>query len=280
MKKFLLALTLLLTLFSQNNSQYILQTDQKVNLNIIHTSVALKGYPDQAFYSGVYSILSDIKIADNYSAFIELPIQFSSFSFTNPFTGESIDFSDEALGNILFGARYVLNNASSNLTFMEFSLRVPTARENRDFFSIHYGPAFFADILVQEKFNPELLSVNTNILFINNFSTATWANKIGLKLLKNVEYSSLDTELFLSYGSEYKQYLSRSPLSLGLRLQGLCILTEDIEDIEDRFIHSLEPVIGFDFGRSSLQIEYKIYLDDEIDENIDSIFNFAFTTTF
>lgn len=270
-------------LFGQNANQYVLFTEKDdFKFDFTYTSISLKSFPEQALYTGSYNLRLDSRVSETVSFFSEVPFFLSSLEIPNFFDGGTEDVDHEAFGNIVLGTRFLLSDNIGKKSLLELSVGLPTAKDFDfdDFYPLYFFLALYSDVLNQDKYQPNAMAIKANYIYNQKEISSNWLYSVGLRYLTNVEYSYVESELLLDYGTEYVYSSDMNPIDIGARLKGMMILTEDLEDFGDRFVHSFEPIVGFRFGQSKLAFEYRLYLKDEFDEIVDSILNINFSTTF
>lgn len=120
-----------------------------------------------------------------------------------------------------------------------------------------------------QKYIPDMLTVYGNYAYYRNQSNgAIFGVEIGPNLFIPTKDEG-DVELFAHYGIFGGFKLTS--VTLSAELEGLAIISEDIDDFEDRFTHSL--VFGGQWTGSNIKpgIYYQIYLDKDIRDDVDGV---------
>ncbi len=221
--------------------------------------------------SGSYQINCNIPISSKFNLIGNIPFITSSYEQEDYGYG-SETYSESGFGNVFVGLQTnpeIINNKKSFITFGAF---LPTAEEDVSIIGIFFN---YYDI---QKYLPNSFGLYFNFAHhVIKDEGFNYGMEIGPNLLIPTKESSLDTEMFLHYGvnAGYQIY----KLSLNMELLGLVFVTQDVNEFDDRFIHSLNFGASWKERTFTPKIFYKIYLKEEMSDMIDGVLGIGVTVS-
>jgi len=210
-------------------------------------------------FSGVYDFSFNIPVSSKINLVGSLP-----------YTTISIDDEDSesGIGNVYLGiqTRSELSDGKSNS--LSVGVFLPTAPDDK--WSCSYL-GWFSNYHDIQKYAPDVMTLYFNYA---GYKTNPNGVRLGFELGPNFFIPTGDdnndkTELFLHYG--FSCGLQLNKFALSTELTGLVFLSEDFEELSDRFVHSL--VMGGQWTGSTVRpgLFYKIYLKKDLNDFIDGI---------
>lgn len=213
--------------------------------------------------SGLYDFNVSIPVNDRINIIGSVP--FAAIG------GEDFVESESTLANISAGIQYRFGYTDQRATAVTLSITAPTASENK---IIPLLLGMMSDYYEVPKFFPNVLTINGNLshhIFRTNGFLLNM--EIGPYLMiptKSDNNSTLeDTELFVHYGVSVGYRLN--PITLNVELAGLGIITEDMDNFEDRFDHML--AFGVQWNRGSVRpgLYYQLFLDKDMNDTVNGV---------
>ncbi|MCU0644172.1 MAG: transporter [bacterium] len=216
---------------------------------------------DLSLLSGTYDFYLNIPMNREFNIFASLP--FSTFS------AEDED-SESGIGNIYIGFQTKPSSGLGSKASLSFGVFLPTATDEM-------SPAIlgaYSNYYELQKYVPDMLTVYGNYSFLSNQSRgAIFGVELGPNLFIPTKEGG-QVELFAHYGISGGFKLNK--IMLSAELTGLAIISEDIDDFADRFIHSLAFGAQWTGGTIRPTIFYQIYLDEEYRDFIDGVLGIKF----
>ncbi len=270
MKKFRVRMSLigLLSLFVLNivsaqtfNLQSLPTERSQFGLRFLHPSI--KSDMDVSTFSGLYEFSINIPINDKLNFVSIIPYISAKFEIDSDYY--SYEFDESGAGNIFIGLQTNKEIGDDKRSVVSFGLFLPTADEDVSLFGI------YSDYCSFPKYFPDALSLYFNYAYHNiKQNGLRFGMELGPTILIPTKDTGMDTEIYLHYGIstgfKAKQFL------LNLELLGLAILTEDIDKLEDRFVHSINFGSAWIMGNVVPKVYYKLYLKEDISDIVDSVF--------
>jgi hypothetical protein len=263
-KTFLFSLTI--------SSSFFFLSAQNLNLQPIPTDDIKIGFNfSKPFYSsvtnistlsGVYEINCNIPLSSKLNIVGEIP--FINFSYDINYGFGKFEYKNQGLGNIFIGLQTKPNLSDKGKSIASFGVYLPTG--GKDLF---LGSSFINYYDLQ-KFTPNSIGLLFNYAY---HKTASENFSFGFELGPNIliptvgEYS--ETELFIHYGGGAVVHINK--LSFNVELLGLGIISQEVDNFLDRFVHQAEFGLQWKESQVTPQIFYRIYLREEIREMVDGV---------
>jgi len=251
---------------------------QTINLQTMPDSTKQFGLSfDKTFFSSNYdmSMLSGV-----YQIYLNIPISsklnlISSIPYIN--TNVEIDsywgkrtFEENGFGNIFVGIqtnKKLINNSRSVFSAGVF---LPTAEENKAVIGIYSS---YYDL---QKFAPNSLGIYLNYAHYRiNEDNLNITFEIGPNFILPIGENSSNGEIFVHYGLNAGFKVER--LSFNAELLGVFILSEETDDIRDRFVNMFNLGAQWKGEVISPKLYYKIFLRDEISDMVDGVLGMGVT---
>jgi hypothetical protein len=212
---------------------------------------------DFSAFSGIYDLYANIPVRSNLNIVSSLP--YSTYA--------DDEESESEVGNLYIGLQMRQASHKNKSSIISFGAFLPTAGE--DDFSINFLSAL-ANYYQLEKYLPNTLTIYGNYSHHIVQSRGGLVNfEIGPNILIPTKDDDDETELLMHYGiSGGFQFTNFAVLA---ELVGLVIISEDVDDFSDRFIHTL--AFGGQWTGSAVRpgIFYKIYLKEDFRDFIDGV---------
>ncbi|MBN2103411.1 hypothetical protein JW835_05145 [bacterium] len=213
-----------------------------------------KGYGDDlSILSGVYQIFVSIPMPEEAAFLIMLPYG----TYRNKYGG------NDHIGDLFLGAQTRIDTQS----YCTFGLYLPTADEDEYGVNIN---SMFTNYHELYQFAPNTLTIYGNVTIISHVNEALKMHlEFGPHLwIPSKNESDADTEILIHYGLSGHVYLN--PVVLSCELYGQFILSEEIDDFEDRFLNFL--AIGAQLNHRKVRpgIFYQIPLKEDMREYLQS----------
>lgn len=246
-------------LFTSVSAQYFLLQNipgnrSELGLRFMRPNFSHDG-GDLSLLSGVYDLNVSIPFGEGLSFTGAFP--FSSFSAS----GEG---TESGIGNIYLGIQTRPPAASANKSNLSFGIFLPTASD--EFAPMILG--LYSNYYEMQKYISDLMTVYGNYAFCREQSNVIFSFEIGPNIFIPTK-KGREGELFAHYG--IFGGLKLNPLILGAELTGVAVISEDIDDFEDRFVHAVCFGAHLIRGKSRPTLFYEIYLDEEFKDVVDGI---------
>lgn len=217
---------------------------------------------DLSLLSGTYDFYANIPISRGINLVGSLP--FSVFS-------EKDYDSESGLGNIYFGFQTRKSSGLGNKASLSLGVFLPTARDKIE--PVVFGA--YSNYYELQKYLPDMLTVYGNYSFVSNHSSgAIFGIEIGPNFFIPTKKDYGEGELFAHYGFSSRFKLNK--IMISAELTGLAIISEDIDDFGDRFVHSLAFGAQWTGGNIRPTIFYAIYLKEEYRDFVDGVLGIKF----
>jgi hypothetical protein len=188
--------------------------------------------------------------------------------------GEDFEESESGLANITVGIQYRFNSTAERTTAVSLCVSAPTASENN---AMPLLLGMLSDYYELGKFLPNVFSINANlshhIFRANGFLLNMEIGPYALIPTKSEDDSILeDPELYIHYG--VSAGFRMNPVTFNVELLGIGIITEDVDQFEDRFYHTLG--FGLQWSRGSVRpgLYYQLPLNKEMRDMIKGTLGF------
>ena len=217
-----------------------------------------KGGSDLSFLSGVYDLSVSIPVGSKMNIVGSIPFVTMG--------NEGIE-TESGIGNIYIGLQHRLKSTAEKGMTLSFGAFLSTTSEDKYSVPLLGMSTNYFEL---QKYFSNLLAIYGNVAYHRHQSNGLmYGLEIGPYLMIPTKGEGSEMELFLHYG-----------LSCGYRIKdfvlkaefaGVGIVTEDIDNLGDRFVHSL--TFGVLWGRGSIKpgIFYKLYLNKELSESINGV---------
>lgn len=217
---------------------------------------------DLSLLSGTYDFYANIPISRELNLVGSLP--FTVFS-------EKGYDSENGLGNIYFGFQTWKSSGLGNKASLSLGVFLPTARDKIET-AVLGGYSNYYEL---QKYFPDMLTVYGNYSFISNQSRgAIFGIEIGPNFFIPTKKDNGEGELFAHYGISGGFKLNK--IMISAELTGLAIISEDIDDFGDRFVHSLAFGAHWTGGNIRPTIFYSIYFEEEYRDFVDGVLGIKF----
>jgi hypothetical protein len=216
---------------------------------------------DLSLLSGTYDFYVNIPVSPKINLVGSLP--YTTFSAK----GED---TESGIGNIYVGFQTKQVSEFGNKSSLALGIFLPTATD--DFSPMFLG--LYSNYYEIQKYIPDMLTVYGNYSYCKDQSRgAIFGIEIGPNLFIPTKGDG-DVELFAHYGIFGGFKLAS--VTFSAELEGLAIISEDIDDFEDRFVHSF--AFGAQWTGSNVRptIFYEIYLKEEYKDVVDGVLGIKF----
>ncbi len=210
---------------------------------------------DLSILSGIYDLMANVPIDDGWSLDVTLP--YINYSF-----GDA--GSESGLGNIYLGAQKLKKMAGQRTSVFSLGFFIPTAAEEIQFMGIvtHFDKFY--------KYTPDVLTFYGNYSFFKTFESLI---RLGLEVGPDIMFpwtsEAGDIDLYFHYG--VAAGLIGKYININAELQGLVVVTQEAEELSDRFVHSANIGASYSGRKMTAGIFYKFYLKEGFIENIDGV---------
>ena len=213
-------------------------------------------------FSGVYQLYLDIPVSSKLNIVGSIPLIVTSYSINYGF-GE-YNYSENGLGNVFLGIQTNPESIDNRKNIFTFGLYLPTASEKASF------NGATADYYYIGKYIPNSLGIYFNYAFHKlNIEGFKYGFEIGPNLMIPTKGNGAETEFLAHYGITGGYQIKQ--LTLSLEFVGVVVISEDIQNFEDRFVNMLNIGAQWDGGIVKPMIYYKYYLREEIRHTIDGV---------
>jgi hypothetical protein len=226
---------------------------------------------DKAFYSsdnnyslftGVFQLSANMPISDYLNVISSVP--FINMSYENDYAFGSYEYSENGFGNIFIGLQTNSDFADNSRTILSFGVFIPTSEEK----IAHRGVQInYYDL---QKYLPNTLGLYFNFalqkLTGNGFN---FGFEVGPNVIIPTQGEGRETELLLHYGLNFGYQIEK--LMLNAEFLGMGLVTEDVDNFEDRLIHQLVFGSQWNGGVVTPKVYYRIYLKDKLRDFIDGV---------
>jgi len=254
---------LLFTSVSAQNLLFQTMPKDKSQLGLRFMRPNFDGDDDLSILSGAYDLYCNIPVSPKINLVGSLP--YTIFSAK----GED---SKSGIGNIYVGIQTKQMSESGNNSNLSMGIFLPTATD--DFSPMVLG--VYSNYYEIQKYFPDMLTIYGNFAYFRNQSSeAIFGIEIGPNLFIPTEDNGFDdAELFAHYGISCGFKMTN--VTLSAELAGLAFISEDIDNFEDRFIHSL--AFGAQLTGSHVRpgIFYGIYLKEDFRDVVDGVLGIKF----
>lgn len=254
---FVLMCFLVSTVISQT---FLFQTlpEEKTQVGLRYLRPNFDGDFDMTLLSGIYDLSVNIPVSPTINIVGSVP--FSTYAVE----GED---SENGIGNIYIGLQSRLKSSAQTRSNFAAGLFIPTTDKEK--VGLNLLNAFSHAYEVQ-KYAPEVLTIYANYSLQSTQSSGfIYGLEVGPNVYVPTEGEDSETELFMHYG--LKGGFAVSDVAFCAELAGIAIVTEDIEDFGDRFMHTLSFGAQWMGNVVHPGIFYSIYLEDDLNDYLDGV---------
>jgi len=186
-----------------------------------------------------------------------------------PFNAIAVEGRDgeSGVGNIYAGVQARLGNSADNDMNISLGVFLPTASEKKE--SAH-GLGVLADTHELQRSLPDVLTIYGNFAYhYRQINRGMFGVEIGPQLFIPTGEFNGDAELFGHYGLAGGFPIAN--VAFFAELLGLFIVTEEVGDFDDRFIHSLAFGAQLTMRQVRPGLFYVLPLDEDFNQSIDGI---------
>lgn len=220
---------------------------------------------DLSLLSGTYDFYANIPISRETNLVGSLP--FTAFSAKD-------EDSESGIGNIYVGFQTRPSSNQENKTSLSLGVFLPTARDKIE--PVVLGA--YSNYYELQKYFPDMLTVYGNYAFVSSQSRgAIFGIEIGPNFFIPTKKEYGEGELFAHYAISGGFKLNK--IMISSKLTALAIISEDIDDFEDRFVHLLAFGAQWTGGSIRPTIFYAVYLDEEYKNAVDGALGIKFDVT-
>jgi hypothetical protein len=214
---------------------------------------------DLSIFSGCYDFTCNFPVNETVNIFGSLPITTVSSKGNDSETG---------IGNIGLGLQIKQNFSRTDQAYISLGIFLPTASDKK--YSIIYM-GLYANHYKWHKYIPNLLTLSGNYAYhIIKPAGAIFGIEIGPDLWIPTEAEDEEEfELLGHYGLKVGYQFTN--LVIFTELIGLAIITEDVEEASDRFIHAIGFCAQLTQKTVRPAIFYQKYLKKDLDEYVTSV---------
>ena len=216
--------------------------------------------------SGVYQLSLNVPASSKFNIIGNIP--FVNTSYEVDYGYGNYDYDKNGFGNIFIGMQTnpeILDNRRSIVTF---GLFLPTADEE----AAHN--LLFTNYYDIQKYIPNSLGIYFNYAYQKiNSSGINFGLEVGPNILIPTKGENSETEAFLHYGLSLGYQIEK--ILVSAEFLGIGILTQEVDNFEDRLIHALNFGGQWKGGIITPKIFYRIYLREEFREMIDGVLGFG-----
>ncbi len=208
---------------------------------------------DLSLLSGTYDLYFNIPVGHKLNLIGSIP--YSIFSAKD-------EDSEGGIGSIYVGIQTKPKTENSCLSLGIF---LPTATDEFSPFLV----GLYSNYYELQKYVPDLLTIYGNYSYYKDQARgAVFGVEIGPNLWIPTKDDG-DVELLAHYG--ISAGFKMTSVTFNAELEGLAIITEDIDNFEDRFTHSL--AFGAQWTGSNIKpgIYYQIYLKEDFRDVVDGV---------
>lgn len=226
-----------------------------------------EGTSDQNDFDGTYDLYVDAVVTDRLNLRVKLPFSRMSIPYYYDFPVGGTEITGATVGNLYVGLTHKSVGERNSVTFYSAGIYLPTSG-NTDFDSYINSIAVLANFHQFERVVPDMYTVYLNVAYRNNSSDVTifgleFGPQIFIPKSRDVK-GGRDTEVLMHYG--LSSGIKLAPLTIMVEVLGLAIITEDVDDFEDRFEHHAAFGVSLNGHNLRSSLFYQIPLHDDLKE--------------
>ena len=245
---------------------------QTLNLQDIPSDkIQFKLNYDKPFYNDQHGLSTSTNVLDldfnlpvssKLNIIWNIPYVFYNYKYDNIYSNYS--YSKNGFGNIFLGAQARAYSSLNIKSIITFGIYLPTASEDAA------GSGIAAEYYYFSKYLPNSLDLYFNYAYHRiNTEGINYGIEAGPNLLIPTKSEGNKTELLLHYGIIGGYCINKFLFSA--ELLGIMMVSEDIQDAGDRFVHLLDLGAQWEGNRISPKIFYQIYLRQEIRNSVKGV---------
>jgi hypothetical protein len=249
---------------------------QTLNLQTIPSKKNQFGFSfDRALYnsditlsalSGVYQLYLNIPVSSKFNIIGNIP--FINTSYEVDYGFGNYDYDKNGFGNIFIGMQTNPEAIDNRRSIITFGLFLPTANEEASF------NGTFTNYYDIQKYIPNSLGLYFNYAYHKaNNSGINYGLEIGPNILIPTKGENSDTEAFLHYGFSLGYQIKK--ILVCAEFLGIGILTQEVNNFEDRLIHTLTFGGQWKGEIITPKIFYRIYLKEQFRDMMDGVLGFG-----
>ena len=216
--------------------------------------------------SGVYQLYVNLPVSAKFNIIGNLPFVNTSYEVDYGFG--KYNYDKNGLGNLFIGMQTnpeIIDNKRSIITFGIF---LPTADEKASSGGVLTN---YYDI---QKYFANTLGLYFNYAYQHiNRNGINFGLEIGPNIIIPTKDEGSETEAFLHYGVGLGYQIEK--ILVSAEFLGIGIVTQDVDNFEDRLIHSLNFGGQWKGETITPKIYYRIYLKEEFRKTIDGVWGFG-----
>lgn len=214
-----------------------------------------------SFPTGVYNFSLNLPVSDGLNLYAVLPLNLMSVEYMG------MSDSEEALGNLFVGLQTNSEIVNDKKTVLTFGAYLPTAKE-----SAVVGLTSLSNFYNTEKALFKIASLYFNYAYHKLASEGlTYGFEVGSTVLIPTKENYGDTEVFAHYGATAGFKVNEFLFSA--ELNGKAIITEEVDEFADRFVHMINFGGQYDNGKINPYVYYGIYLKESMKNVLDGVLN-------
>ncbi len=217
-----------------------------------------EGSSDLSFLSGVYDLSVCIPVSSKLNVVSSLPFVTMGI--------EGIK-TESSIGNIYIGLQHRLKSTAEKGMTVSLGAFLPTTSEDKYLAMILGVDTNYYEF---QKYLSNILTFHGNVAYHRRQSNGLmYGLELGPYLMIPTKGEDPEMELFLHYGLSFGFRIN--DFVLKAEFAGIGIVTEEVDDFGDRFVHDI--TFGALWNRGAIRpgIFYKLYLKKEMSDMIDGV---------
>ncbi len=229
---------------------------------------------DVSFFTANYQLFCNIPLSSDFNLVGNIPYVVYKYDYTSSFFNYNYSYSynKNGIGNIFIGVQTGPKINSNPKGIITFGFYLPTADEHAG------GYGVFADYYNLQKYTIKSTGFYFNYAYLKMYEDGfNFGLELGPSLMIPTGNSIAKTELFAHYGLNGGIKVER--LFFNIELTGIAILTESVDNFDDRFINLLS--FGFQWKDETFtpKLYYQIFLRDQLKQLVDGILGIGVTVS-
>jgi hypothetical protein len=241
------------------------QPQDKLHLEFKYMRPAGERFDNLSTFSGVYDLRLNVPVNAKLNLVGSVPICASSY--TNGYNKKDI-------GNLYVGIQSRPKSTGANRSTISVGAFLPTAPND---YSSAMRVGFATNYYDAHKYITETLTLYGNVAFYRiAFENAHLGFEIGPNVWVPIDDEGREVEILTHYG--LSGGLNQGDLTILAELVGTAIISEEIDEFGDRFIHELS--LGAFYAGLPVKpgLFYKMYLEEGWREYYGSVFGLKLET--
>jgi hypothetical protein len=212
--------------------------------------------------SGVYQFSLNIPVSAALNFVSDIPYIHTSFETDYGFYNYS--YKESGFGNIFIGLQTNSNFGENKRSIFSFGLFLPTADEKAAYSGL------YSDYYYMQKFVTNSVGIYFNYAYHKISGTGlSYGFELGPNVFIPTKNEHSEIEVLMHYGAIGGYQINK--LLLNIEFLGTFIVTQDMVDFEDRFVHLLNFGVQWKDTGITPKIFYTIYLKDGFRDSIDGV---------